>query len=161
MLLLFVRKRDTCVEILEEKHLLLFWSSNILKLCSQLLNKLGIYGGSLACLCCTSFYAYADFVVWAHHLSKWALGIQIRSLFYEPPHHQWWRLLLFLCSVLGSFTGRADKAVWKHVMGLVGAALHRCEDHRSEETLEPAAATTERSHTPRPTRRPPDIREQN
>lgn len=66
-------------------------------------------------------------------------GIQIRSFFFFffkplPPLSS----LLFLCSALDSFMGWADKAIWKHVTGLVGATLHKCEDseRRSGEPLE-------------------------
>lgn len=59
--------------------------------------------------------------------------------------------------------GWADKAIWRHVTGLVGATLHKCEDTEKQtvETLEPAAAAagaaaatcihTEQERTPRDT----------
>ena len=70
-------------------------------------------------------------------------GIQIRSFFfflYKPPPPL--SSPLFLCSALDSLMGWADKAIWKHVTGLVGATLHKYEDseRRSGEPLEPSAA---------------------
>lgn len=94
-------------------------------------------------LCCCWF-------VWANHLLG-ALGLQIRSFFFFISLRHHWHPPLFLCSALDSFMGWADKAIWKHVTGLVGATLHKCEDWRSGATLEPAP-TTERARTPRATR---------
>ena len=70
-------------------------------------------------------------------------GIQIRSFFfflYKPPPPL--SSPLFLCSALDSLMGWADKAIWKHVTGLVGATLHKYEasERRSGEPLEPSAA---------------------